>query len=103
PRRFLQYCRKTRSSRRFVACASPDTGARRGGLGGCERNARSSRQLGGLPRQVVPVTRAYARSESMKVLDALPGVASGDTVSVAELGLPVAGGHGLLLVFWKST
>ena len=60
-------------------------------------------ELGGLAWQVVPVTRAYARSESMKVLDGLTAVAPGDTVSVAELGLPVAGGHGLLLVFWKST
>jgi hypothetical protein len=39
----------------------------------------------------------------MKVLDGLTAVAPGDTVSVAELGLPVAGGRGLLLVFWKST
>jgi hypothetical protein len=60
-------------------------------------------QLGGLAWQVVPVILAYARSESMKVLDGLTAVAPGDTVSAAELGLPVAGGHGLLLVFWKST
>jgi hypothetical protein len=39
----------------------------------------------------------------MKVIDGLTAVAPGETVSVADLGLPVSGRHGLLLVFWKST
>jgi hypothetical protein len=39
----------------------------------------------------------------MKVLDGLTAVAPGETISVGELGLPVAGRHGVLLVFWKST
>jgi len=40
----------------------------------------------------------------MKVLEGLPGgIDPGDTVSVADLGLPVTGTNGVLLVFWKST
>jgi hypothetical protein len=39
----------------------------------------------------------------MKVLDGLTAVAPGETVAVADLGLPVAGRRGVLLVFWKST
>jgi hypothetical protein len=40
----------------------------------------------------------------MKVLEGLSGgVAPGTRLSVAELGLPVKGAGGLLLVFWKST
>jgi hypothetical protein len=40
----------------------------------------------------------------MKVIEGLSGgVEPGSTVSVADLGLPVQGTHGLLLVFWKST
>jgi hypothetical protein len=40
----------------------------------------------------------------MKVVEGLSkGIAAGSTVSVAELGLPVKGTNGLLLVFWKST
>jgi len=40
----------------------------------------------------------------MKVLEGLAGgVAPGTPLSVAELGLPVKGTSGLLLVFWKST
>jgi hypothetical protein len=31
------------------------------------------------------------------------GIEPGSAVSVAELGLPVKGTNGLLLVFWKST
>ena len=39
----------------------------------------------------------------MKVFDGLTAVAPGETLSVVELGLPVSGRHGVLLVFWKST
>jgi hypothetical protein len=40
----------------------------------------------------------------MKVIEGLSGgIESGATVPVAELGLPVTGNNGLLLVFWKST
>jgi hypothetical protein len=40
----------------------------------------------------------------MKVLEGLSGgIEPGKTVPVAELGLPVKGTDGLLLVFWKST
>jgi hypothetical protein len=39
----------------------------------------------------------------MKVIDGLTAVAPGEIVSVTELGLPVSGKHGALLVFWKST
>jgi hypothetical protein len=40
----------------------------------------------------------------MKVLDGLSGgIEPGGTLSVAELGLPVNGTNGVLLVFWKST
>jgi hypothetical protein len=39
----------------------------------------------------------------MKVFDGLKGIEPGEMVSVAELGLPVTGRNGLLLVFWKST
>ena len=40
----------------------------------------------------------------MKVVEGLSkGVEPGSTVAVAELGLPVKGTNGLLLVFWKST
>ncbi|MFN8185451.1 MAG: hypothetical protein U0R69_00080 [Gaiellales bacterium] len=40
----------------------------------------------------------------MKVLDGLSGgVEPGTAVPVAELGLPVRGTGGVLLVFWKST
>ena len=73
------------------------------------RSATTRRMQGARPRRSAVTTQRatysgpYARSESMKVLDGLTAVAPGDTVSVAELGLPVAGGHGLLLVFWKST
>ncbi len=39
----------------------------------------------------------------MKVLEGVfKGVAAGDTIPLAELGLPVKGTHGLLIVFWKS-
>jgi len=39
----------------------------------------------------------------MKVVEGLTGgIEPGSTVSVAELGLPVKGTNGLLLVFWKS-
>ena len=39
----------------------------------------------------------------MKVLEGVfKGVAPGDTISLAELGLPVKGIRGLLIVFWKS-
>jgi hypothetical protein len=40
---------------------------------------------------------------TMKVLEGLKAIDPGTTVPVAELGLPVAGTKGLLLVFWKST
>ena len=40
----------------------------------------------------------------MKVIEGLSGgIEPGSTVSVADLGLPAGGAHGLLLVFWKST
>ena len=40
----------------------------------------------------------------MKVLDGLSGgIEPGSTLSVADLGLPVNGTNGVLLVFWKST
>ena len=39
----------------------------------------------------------------MKVIDGLKGVAPGQKIPVGELGLPVSGRAGLLLVFWKST
>jgi len=40
----------------------------------------------------------------MKVLDGLSGgVEPGTTIPVTELGLPVKGANGLLLVFWKAT
>jgi hypothetical protein len=40
----------------------------------------------------------------MKVFEGLSGgIQPGSTVSVAELGLPVDGSNGVLLVFWKST
>lgn len=40
----------------------------------------------------------------MKVVEGLSkGIEPGSIVSVAELGLPVKGTKGLLLVFWKST
>jgi hypothetical protein len=40
----------------------------------------------------------------MKVLDGLSGgIEPGSTLSVTDLGLPVKGTNGLLLVFWKST
>jgi hypothetical protein len=40
----------------------------------------------------------------VKVLEGLTGgIEVGTTVPLAELGLPVAGANGLLLVFWKST
>jgi len=39
----------------------------------------------------------------MKVLEGLKAIEPGSSVPVAELGLPVTGRNGLLLVFWKST
>ncbi len=40
----------------------------------------------------------------MKVLEGLSGgIEPGSTVPLAELGLPVIGTNGVLLVFWKST
>jgi hypothetical protein len=39
----------------------------------------------------------------VKVLEGLKAIESGTAVPVAELGLPVTGDKGLLLVFWKST
>jgi hypothetical protein len=39
----------------------------------------------------------------MKVLEGLRAIEPGTIVPVGELGLPVAGTKGLLLVFWKST
>jgi hypothetical protein len=41
---------------------------------------------------------------TMKVVDGLSGgIDPGTTVSLAEMGLPVKGVGGALLVFWKST
>jgi hypothetical protein len=40
---------------------------------------------------------------AMKVLEGLKAIEPGRDVPVAELGLPVGGANGLLLVFWKST
>lgn len=39
----------------------------------------------------------------MRVLEGLKAIEPGRQVPVAELGLPVTGERGLLLVFWKST
>jgi hypothetical protein len=39
----------------------------------------------------------------MKVLEGLKAIEPGSAVPVTELGLPVTGTNGLLLVFWKST
>jgi hypothetical protein len=40
----------------------------------------------------------------MKVVDGLSGgIEPGTTVALAEMGLPVKGVGGALLVFWKST
>lgn len=39
----------------------------------------------------------------MKVLEGLKAIEPGMTVPTAELGLPITGKKGLLLVFWKST
>jgi hypothetical protein len=39
----------------------------------------------------------------MKVLEGLKAIEPASSVSVRELGLPVTGTKGLLLVFWKST
>ncbi len=40
----------------------------------------------------------------MKIFDGLSGgIEPGTPVSVAELGLPVDGTRGVLLVFWKAT
>ena len=48
--------------------------------------------------------RASGGWRQMKVVEGLSkGIEPGSTVSVAELGLPVKGTSGLLLVFWKST
>ncbi len=39
----------------------------------------------------------------MKVIEGLPvGTEAGRQLSVAELGLPVTGKGGLLIVFWKT-
>jgi hypothetical protein len=39
----------------------------------------------------------------MKVLkEASKGVSQGETVSLGELGLPVKGTDGVLIVFWKE-
>lgn len=41
---------------------------------------------------------------TMKVVDGLSGgIEPGTTVALAEMGLPVKGVGGALLVFWKST
>lgn len=40
----------------------------------------------------------------MKVLDESgKSIVAGDTIALAELGLPIEGTHGVLLVFWKET
>jgi len=39
----------------------------------------------------------------VKVLEGLKAIEPGSVVPVAELGLPITGRKGLLLVFWKST
>lgn len=39
----------------------------------------------------------------MKVIEGLKAIEPGSEVPVADLGLPVTGKNGLLLVFWKST
>jgi hypothetical protein len=49
------------------------------------------------------LTQAVCSVGAMKVLEGLKAIEPGSTVPVAELGLPVAGAKGLLLVFWKST
>ena len=50
---------------------------------------------------VFPAERGGSR---LKVFEGLArGVEPGSTISLAELGLPVSGTRGALLVFWKST
>jgi hypothetical protein len=39
----------------------------------------------------------------VKVLEGLKAIEPGSSVPIGELGLPVTGVKGLLLVFWKST
>jgi hypothetical protein len=51
---------------------------------------------------VVPAVRKGHRR--VKVVEGLSGgIEPGSAVSVKELGLPVNGTNGVLLVFWKST
>jgi hypothetical protein len=52
-------------------------------------------------RSAEPLGRKLVRA--MKVLEGLKAIEPGTSVPVAELGLPVTGSKGLLLVFWKST
>lgn len=47
---------------------------------------------------------ALYRRQGLKVFDGLSGgIEPATPVSVADLGLPVDGTSGVLLVFWKST
>jgi hypothetical protein len=67
----------------------------------------NERELFQRRRSVHPI-RGRARDISwvgatMKVLEGLKAIEPGTAVPVAELGLPVTGTKGLLLVFWKST
>jgi hypothetical protein len=39
----------------------------------------------------------------VKVLDGLKAIEPGSAVPVEDLGLPVTGTNGVLLVFWKSS
>ncbi len=69
------------------------------------RGAATERPTVGCPateRAPVPATRRGR--QSVKVVEGLSGgIEPGSAVSVADLGLPVNGTNGVLLVFWKST
>lgn len=62
-----------------------------------------------MPGARPPLIRHDNRDEQadggeMKVLEGLSGgVEPGATIPVSQLGLPVKGANGLLLVFWKKT
>jgi hypothetical protein len=55
-------------------------------------------------KEALEIDGCSSGRRQMKVVDGLSGgIEPGSTVPVAELGLPVKGTSGLLLVFWKST
>jgi hypothetical protein len=86
----------------------------RGGEGGLTRRGDEEQptafdQVNGVGLDVCPGgALAQGRGEptypeAMKVLEGLKAIEPGSAVPVTELGLPVTGRRGLLLVFWKST